>query len=167
MKYSVLIHDHVYEVEIVEEKGCQQIYWEGERVEVDCLLKSGNPSNTLILDGLSYEIALQRMNESFFIDLDHTEYDVLVIRGKLREGSEILLKPGSDQEIISAPMPGMVVSVKADTDRDVKKGEPLLILEAMKMENELRSPVDGRVQQIHVRTGKKVEKGEKLITLQK
>jgi biotin carboxyl carrier protein len=59
----------------------------------------------------------------------------------------------------------MVVTVKVEAEQRVKRGEPLLILEAMKMENQLRSPVDGRIMKIHVEEGRKVEKGEELITM--
>jgi biotin carboxyl carrier protein len=62
-------------------------------------------------------------------------------------------------------MPGMVVTVKVEDDQVVKRGEPLLILEAMKMENQLRSPVEGRILKVAVSQGQKVEKGEKLIII--
>ena len=155
MKYSVLIKDQIHEVEILEEKGCLKVCWDGERQDVDCLSVSANPSTTMLLNKCAFEISLQREEESFSVILDHSTYDVLVKRGKLRESAATILKQGSDQEIISAPMPGMVVAVKSEVDQRVTQGDPLLILEAMKMENELRSPVDGLVHQVHVQTGKK------------
>jgi biotin carboxyl carrier protein len=61
----------------------------------------------------------------------------------------------------------MVVSIKIKLNQDVRMGDPLLILEAMKMENELRCPVNGKIQKVFVKMGKKVEKGEELVVISK
>jgi biotin carboxyl carrier protein len=63
-------------------------------------------------------------------------------------------------------MPGMVVKVEVREGDSIKKGEGLVILEAMKMENELKAPVNGRISSVHVQRGAAVEKGEKLVTIQ-
>jgi Acetyl/propionyl-CoA carboxylase, alpha subunit len=66
---------------------------------------------------------------------------------------------------INAPMPGKIVSVKASVGQNVKKGDVILILEAMKMENEIVSTQDGVVASINVTTGQSVEAGALLATL--
>ena len=65
---------------------------------------------------------------------------------------------------VNAPMPGKVLSVKANVGQDVKKGEVILILEAMKMENEIVAPQDGTVAST-VAAGTSVEAGDVLATL--
>ncbi|RMF24728.1 MAG: biotin/lipoyl-binding protein [Bacteroidetes bacterium] len=67
---------------------------------------------------------------------------------------------------VKAPMPGLVLSVRVSPQQAVKKGDPLLVLEAMKMENVLKSPGDGMVKAVHVSQGKAVEKGQLLIELE-
>lgn len=167
VKYCVLIQGRVYTVEIREEGGRRQIFWEGKPLDVEGRIEQINPMTSMLLNGRPFEIFLRREGEYFSIHLDQVEYDVRVTRG-LRQGDKSsLFKHGSGHEIIAAPMPGMVVSVKVKPNQEVKIGTPLLILEAMKMENELRSPVTGRVQQVHVEPGRKVEKGEKLLILEK
>jgi biotin carboxyl carrier protein len=64
---------------------------------------------------------------------------------------------------IKAPMPGLIVAIKVVPGQEVKKGEPLLILEAMKMENILKSPGDGQVRSIPVNLRDNVEKNQVLI----
>ncbi|WP_224995904.1 acetyl-CoA carboxylase biotin carboxyl carrier protein subunit [Cesiribacter sp. SM1] len=64
---------------------------------------------------------------------------------------------------IKAPMPGLILDIKVAPGDSVKKGDPLLILEAMKMENVLKSPGDGHVQAIAVKKGDSVEKNQVLI----
>ncbi len=64
---------------------------------------------------------------------------------------------------IKAPMPGLVLSVQVQEGQEVQHGEPLLVLEAMKMENLIKSPGSGRVKRIHVSNGNTVEKNQLLI----
>ena len=66
---------------------------------------------------------------------------------------------------INAPMPGKILAVKADAGKAVKKGEVVLVVEAMKMENEIVAPQDGVVASVNVAVGASVEAGEVLATL--
>lgn len=66
---------------------------------------------------------------------------------------------------VNAPMPGKILSVKANAGQAVKKGEVIMILEAMKMENEIVAPQDGTVASVNVVAGQSVESGEVLATL--
>jgi biotin carboxyl carrier protein len=67
---------------------------------------------------------------------------------------------------IKASMPGMVVRVNCTVGMEVKKGQPILILEAMKMENEIRSPLDGIIKEVLVGEAQPVEKGDLLVVLE-
>lgn len=67
--------------------------------------------------------------------------------------------------IVSAPMPGKILNVKANVGASVKKGDVVLILEAMKMENEVVAPEDGTIASINVAAGDSVEAGDTLATL--
>ena len=64
---------------------------------------------------------------------------------------------------IKAPMPGLVLSVLVAEGDEVKKGDSLLVLEAMKMENMIKSPTDGMIKKVAIKQGDKVEKNEVLI----
>lgn len=66
---------------------------------------------------------------------------------------------------ISSPMPGKIISAKVSVGQTVKKGEVVLILEAMKMENEIVAPQDGTVASINVNAGQTIEAGDLLATL--
>lgn len=65
---------------------------------------------------------------------------------------------------VKAPMPGLVLDVRVEEGREVKKGDALVVLEAMKMENILKSPVEGRIKKIHVKKGIAVEKNQVLVS---
>lgn len=66
---------------------------------------------------------------------------------------------------VSAPMPGKILAVKASVGQSVKKGEVILLLEAMKMENEVVAPQDGTIASINVNSGDMVEAGNVLATM--
>ena len=66
---------------------------------------------------------------------------------------------------VSSPMPGKILAVKANVGDSVKKGQVILILEAMKMENEVVAPEDGTIASIDVTVGASVESGDTLATL--
>jgi len=67
--------------------------------------------------------------------------------------------------VVSAPMPGKILGVKTEVGKAVKKGDVLLVLEAMKMENEIVAPEDGTVASVDTTAGASVESGETLCTL--
>ena len=67
--------------------------------------------------------------------------------------------------VVAAPMPGKILGVKASAGQAVKKGQVLLVLEAMKMENEIVAPQDGTVATINVNVGDSVEPGATLATM--
>ena len=67
---------------------------------------------------------------------------------------------------VSAPMPGKIIAVKKDAGAAVKKGEVILVLEAMKMENEIMAPHDAVVAGVHVNKGESVNSGTPLVSLQ-
>ena len=75
------------------------------------------------------------------------------------------MKTSSGPEVVTSVMPGIVRSVLVEPGRAVVKGEPLLILEAMKMQNEIRAPRDAVVETVHVAGDTVVAKGDSLVTL--
>lgn len=73
--------------------------------------------------------------------------------------------PTGDGEVVPAPMAGIVLSVNKNIGDAVKKGDVLVILEAMKMENEILAPCDGVVKAIHVSSNESVESNQPLLTI--
>jgi len=117
---------------------------------------------SLILDGKAYHVILERNGDHYFVKLKGRSYQFRVederarlIRRYLKTGTK---KSGDYQ--LNAPIPGLITKVEVEEGARVKKGQGLVILEAMKMENELKSPIDGVVKTIKVKEGKPIEKGE-------
>jgi len=73
--------------------------------------------------------------------------------------------PVSGAKVVTCPMPGTIVSIKVTAGDAVKAGDVLLVLESMKIQNEIRAPRDGRVREIYVSEGENVRRGERLLTM--
>ena len=69
------------------------------------------------------------------------------------------------KEKVDSPMPGKIISLKVNVGQSIKKGDVVVILEAMKMENEIVAPVDGTIASINVSAGQSVEAGDLLVTI--
>ena len=120
---------------------------------------------TNFIDNRSYEATIDRDGKFYQVAVCGEEFRVLVEDEKIKKlvGTR---KPFEDELDMSihAPMPGIVVSLDVSRGDGVKKGDCLLVLEAMKMRNELKSSRDGVIKDIPVQTGHTVAKGSILLT---
>ena len=73
---------------------------------------------------------------------------------------------GAGEGNIASPMPGKILDIMVEVGDDVKKGQPVIILEAMKMENELKSPIDGIIKKLNVSVGQIVEKKTPILEIE-
>lgn len=149
-----------------EEKGNyfldgQPVTWEKIQVTASVwhVLLTGNSYRVLIthVDREEKEVKLVINGKKAQVKLT-TEMDRLL--AKLGMGTA----KGKRAAFIKAPMPGMIYSIRVNEGDVVKKGDAVLILEAMKMENVIKAPGDGVIKQIHLKPGVTVEKGQLLIT---
>ncbi|KAA2245785.1 acetyl-CoA carboxylase biotin carboxyl carrier protein subunit [Chitinophaga agrisoli] len=132
-------------------------------------LPAGNYS--IVVDGKSFNaqvLKLDRDAKTVTLEIQHQVYEV-----SLEEPIDQLLaamgiKDALTHKVndIKAPMPGLVLKVLVEPGQAIRKGDPVLILEAMKMENVFKSATDAVVKAIKVNPGTAVEKGEVLIVLE-
>ena len=164
MKYITTIDEKEYAVDIVDD---HHVSINDQMFEVDFESVSGQPVYSLLLDGKSYEAYVYAVEDEWQVLLFGWQYPVKVENerekrlkssagGKIQESGEIQLK---------APMPGLVVAIPIKEGQQVEKGQVLVILESMKMQNELKSPRAGKVQRIKVKAGESVEQRQLLLTI--
>lgn len=130
----------------------------------------GNNQYHILLNQKSYQVelvSLNHENKTASLKVNNRIYDC-----EIKDQFDDLLKSlGLDNlntkkiNDIKAPMPGLVLKVLVTEGQEFKKGDNLLVLEAMKMENILKAPTDGVVKSIKIKPGDKVEKNEVLLLL--
>jgi len=137
-----------------------------ESVVADVARLPDGESYSLIVDGKSYEVAIEGEDGELAVNLDGRRFDASV-RSPLEKTLREVRKsgPASSASVVKAPMPGLIVDLKVAPGDRVTTGQPVAIIEAMKMQNELAAESDGEVKTIHVETGQTVEAGRDLITL--
>lgn len=162
MKYMVTVGDHSYEIEVGGDRG---IEIDGVPHQVDIQDIDGYSLFSLLLDHRSYELIAEREGEEFRILLEGEMYTVRVADERARRLMEAPARAPSGEMAVKAPMPGQVVAVPATLGQEVMMGQGLIILEAMKMENELRAPKAGRVKAIRVSPGQVVDKDQVLVVI--
>ncbi len=167
MKYFVSLRGRTYEVDV----GGGRVTVDGEPFEAHLAAVPGTPLYHLLLAGQSWTVAAQSLDgvaplrwalgavgERFEVEAvdDRTrQIQALTGRGKAPSGGGV----------VKAPMPGLVVRGEVTVGQQVDTGAGLVVVEAMKMENELRATRPGVVQTIHVTPGETVDKGASLVTL--
>ncbi len=164
----------MYEVAVNDQKAVS-VEFKGEDVWIDGIssgmdiIKINEYSFQVMHKGGSYAVhildlnpeektAILRINGKKATLAISTELDRLLQRMGLENASS------SKVNEVKAPMPGLIHSIEVEAGTEVKKGDILLILEAMKMENVIKSPTDGAVAKVHVKQGASVEKGQIMIS---
>lgn len=120
---------------------------------------------TLIIDGRCHDAGVLRQGSQHAVALRDGTFDVTLVAGA-RGPAAPHRKTAAGPARVSAPMPGKIVRVVSPVGQDVRAGDCLVVMEAMKMENEIRSPRDGRVKDVLVQEGQAVESGALLILVE-
>jgi pyruvate carboxylase subunit B len=120
------------------------------------------------MEGASHTVVARKNDDGYQILLAGKQLEAVVEseRSRLLRKFDTQGSSGPKKVEIKAPMPALVVKVEVAVGDSVKPGQGLLILEAMKMENEIKAHSSGVVKTIYVTQGKPVEKGELLILLE-
>lgn len=163
MTYEITIGDETRVVDISRRKdGLFDVRWGNEAHVVD-LVRPTPDAFQMLIDGEGWEAGAVRTSDGWLVDVMGFATAVEVVdprRKALRLGTAAA--GGS----ITTKMPGRVVRLLVAPGSPVKKGEPVLVVEAMKMENELKSPIDGILVELFVTEGQTVETGAKLARIE-
>jgi biotin carboxyl carrier protein len=137
-----------------------------ERHEVDALtLDHGAVS--MVVDSNSYSVELEETGDEVSVLVRGQVFHIDVAderRLRLRAVTAGFTAEG--KQVVSAPMPGKIVKVLVKVGDEVKEGQGLVVVEAMKMENELKSPKAGKVTELHAKEGLTVENNAKLVVVE-
>jgi biotin carboxyl carrier protein len=161
MIYEVTIAGHTHRVELSRGESGWLCKLDGRAFPLDAI-STGEGALSILVNGKSYEIKQENTATETNIVVGHQRFSAVVrdprsLRSRRRadSGTEGVKK-------ITAPMPGKVVRILVPAGTQVEAGQGVLVIEAMKMQNELKSPKKGTVKKLNVTEGAAVEAGQVL-----
>ncbi len=167
-RYRVTLGERVVDIAVEDDPDASLLTVDGGRLSARLLAVSPDGGRRLIVGGRSYELLASRNGPRVMLAIDGVALEALVedeLAVRLAAFGGGRSRAGGAQRIV-APMPGLVVRVNAAVGQAVTAGESLVVLQAMKMENELGSPRDGTVRSVAVEAGQAVEQGQLLVELE-
>lgn len=164
MKYITTVEGKEYTIEIDHEN---EILVNGKRYAVDFQDSPDGHIYSLLLNNRSLEGLAMEREEGWEVLIRGELYNVQVqdersYRLAKARGTAVSV---TGEATVKSPMPGIIISVPVSPGDVVKKGETVVILESMKMENELRAPRDGKIARVFVDSGAGVEKNQALLVI--
>lgn len=160
---EIVVHDTPLKVELPDSGGTAQI--DNRRVACDCVrLPDGRYS--MILDGRVYEFSVELDGDICHISNGADRYSATIIDPRRLGAQSQVHEAHGATVILRADMPGKVVRILVTPGEEVEREQGLLVLEAMKMQNEIRAPRRGFVRELGVVEGKTVASGDFLLSLE-
>ncbi len=161
MAYISSVAEKTYTIDIGENSPQREIRIDERRFDIDwrqiAALAAGppHPVNKPDVTGYRYEVLVA--GHRFEIAVEDEREKALT--GSIHSAHE------SGEAMVRAPMPGLVLGLPMEPGANVERGQTVVILEAMKMENDLASPITGKVKEIRVNKGQTVNQGDVLIVV--
>jgi len=165
MKFEAELGGAIVPIEVQGEGGRYSVRLEGTTLEVDAR-PVGEGLWSLVIDGVSTVADVTEVDGVAVVHVDGETYRI-----RVEEETRYLIRTrggaaGASGQVLKAPMPGRVVLVEVTVGQRVRAGDGLVILEAMKMENEFRASGEGTVKEIRVQAGQAVNPGDVLIVIE-
>jgi biotin carboxyl carrier protein len=163
--YVFLIDDVLKKITLEKKEGRYMVTADDLTYEAD--IQSISPGIiSILIEDTSYHVYVVKDNDKRYLYFQG--HNFLVQEPSCDSGNALLGEEGpqGDKLMVKAPMPGKVIKVNVGEKDEVRKNQTLAIVEAMKMENEIKSSIDGFVKKIHVAEGDLVDSEKPLIELE-
>jgi len=132
---------------------------EGEARQIDIAVLQDGKAYSLVIEGRSVDVSVEEHGQELHLLIGGTRYVTEVLGEREYLARSIQRAPEGGESSVRAVMTGIVREVRVAPGDPVRTGQVLFILEAMKMENEVKAAVDGTVSAVHVQAGATVERG--------
>ena len=166
MNKQIKVDNNVYQVDYREKDKQLQVDIDGRSYKVD-VKHLGEGLFSLLIDGRSHDILADGGNNRFSVLINGASFQVDFFDPRVRRPEDDLKQATAiGRQLIKAPMAGQIVKIKKQIGEMVKDGDGLVVLEAMKMENELKSRSVGKVTKIMVKEKEVVSLGQELMLIE-
>lgn len=163
MKWEARLGDQNHKITITKDEGIYHVNVDGKDHEVDVRKLEGD-FYTMLMDGKSYEVSVERNGDKYLV-----RHQAAVQTLEFSDPSQAGRQAGrgmAGPAPVEAAMPGKVVRVLVAVGDKVEEGQGVLVLEAMKMENEIAAPKSGVIKTLDVQEGAAVEAGARLCLIE-
>lgn len=160
------IPDTEFKVEILEDGDIKKVSVNGTIYEVDYNV-GGDTIHSIILNNKSHGVQITNLHESVYEIKNKGDYFQVEVMDELKKMRLSRTKSKmAGRQVITAQMPGVILKVLVKAGQEVKAGDPLCVLVAMKMENEIHAPIDGTVKEVYINDGDKVAVNDKMMVVE-
>ncbi|HYL91767.1 MAG TPA: biotin/lipoyl-containing protein [Alphaproteobacteria bacterium] len=161
MNYEVTVGDKTYAIQLSHTETGWKCQLDGSDFPADIAVTPGNAVSVLV-DGRSYEVKLEKNGSETQIAVGAERFSVTVRDPRSLRSRRQGVSSTEGVKKLVAPMPGKVIRILVPAGAAVEANQPVLVIEAMKMQNELKSPKKGTVRKLNVNEGAAVEAGQAL-----
>jgi len=168
MAYEVKINDKLAKVELRTRVGNNvEIFIDGQKYDADVVMVERGVYS-IILNGISYNVELieNGSSKNYLVNTLYDSFEIEVIDAESKYLKSRLKDLGDDTNVISTPMPGKVVKVLVKPGDNVKAGDTVIIISAMKMESEYKVKKDRIIKEVLVKEGDIVDGHQALIIIE-
>jgi biotin carboxyl carrier protein len=166
MNYIAEVDSLTFRVEMIDD---HHVRFGDHVIEIDLAALGGQPLYSLVVDGESYEAYVYPEESSWQVILRGNSYTVNVEdeRDRRLKSARKFADTRVTEFVLRSPMPGLIVDLPVENGSPVARGDILVILESMKMQNELTSPVQGKVAGVKIKKGDSVDLKQVLLYVEK
>jgi biotin carboxyl carrier protein len=169
MRFFASVDGERKEIEIEEKPNGFSVRIGGRPLDVDAAFLAGGLYLSLLVENDLYTVETEPGDlPGHWVARVHGRYLDVVVRSDLEEraAEEERVEGTAGRSVLRSPMPGLVVKIVAGPGADVRRGDPVAVVEAMKMQNELVADREGRVVEVHVAAGDRVDARTAIATIE-
>jgi biotin carboxyl carrier protein len=164
MEQEFTIDDKVYKLQIEFKDGRYHIDIDGKKYVVDYTSISDN-CLSLLIDKKALTVYFSESDGKKYLSIDGEQFCIQEAKAENIRAAEVDSSALKEAPSVCSPMPGKVVKLFVKAGDEVEKGQGLVIVEAMKMENEIKSPLKGRVEKINFKPGDLVDASQEIVEI--
>ncbi|MGC1169935.1 MAG: biotin/lipoyl-containing protein [Candidatus Acidiferrales bacterium] len=159
MKLKVQIDGETHRVELTEARDLSRWFADGHPLDADA--KEVSPGvYSILVQGKSFEVRVERIGAELSAATQGRQYEIAISDPREWKKNRAGAAEAEGRQQVLAPMPGKVVRVLVAAGDQVQAGQGLMVVEAMKMQNEIRTPKSGKIERLSVAEGQTVNCGE-------
>jgi biotin carboxyl carrier protein len=165
VEFEFLLNDVMQKISLEKKEGFY-VFFDGQKTYKADIQHISPHQISILIDDVSYRVYIAKDKESRYFLIDG---QVFFVKEPTEEAEGFHKEEERTAEgtlLIKAPMPGKVIKICVSEKDEVRKNQTLAIVEAMKMENEIKAPKDGTIKDIHVSAGDLVDSEMPLIELE-